>query len=557
MSLQGARVWLVTRGSGRAGYYQADLLDALQKAGAASVDVLDFGALFRSAAVELGSRATDWVETTAGRLLKSLSVRRLFGHQQEPAPPPEGESTQDQEGQEVPDLIVVDDPTLFLPLRMLPAYRQQTALTVALVDDFQADSRWRKSSPHAFILPHETFRALNVPADSLVPVRLAGPPLATGFVSSTSLAQARALLQIELGSPVVLVSAEGCDLGLLEKIIFQLTLVDGPPVVLFDYGSNEQVAQLLRSVAASYNLQARMFSSISDRGLTYAVADLVVTGADDPQILDILLSERPLLLVGPERGASRVPFLVDQGVVLWCEDVLELSTRLESSLPPRKPAFSVERVRQLIGVQGTAQVVEALVDLYSQREVILQQTRPPEPPRPESPAPADAKTPAVQPIQFETIGAPPSDASTPATYPPITAVEAKDQMAALILKEREAERSLSLAVRERDRWLDRLEMAREAQDVELVRAGEQRLTLAREQVDRLDAQLETIRRSKEKLKQRVSRPSGAPLPGTGGSGPAEPRESATTTSMEERFRKMEVERDLARLRQRLREEGNQ
>lgn len=553
MNLEGTRIWLVSRGGERARRYLDDMVEALRAEGADEVDVVGFEGLLRIAAAELGSRAGELLGSAADTLLKTFRLDRFLGGRDEPgegekAP---GDASESAEQPDLPDLIVVDEPDLVRPLRVVPALRRHPAFTVALIDDFRVDGRWRDVSIDAYVVPHATLLQPHVGRDAQAATRVAGPPVARTYLSTLERDAARADLGLADDQAVVVVAAARMRADLIEKTVFQLTLVEPLPVVLFHHAGDRDRAELLRDVAADYGLPANMFGAATDVGRFYAAADLVLAAADDPELLELLTAGPPVVALGPERGAARTLFLHDHNALTHVEEVAQAGTRIEALLRSGGGPSA-----QLARPDGTRQVVEALVELYGERKTV-----PAEPePEPESPAPAEPGEPAkeaplaptvVKGGAFESIGVSPEAARRRPSLPRLTAAQAKDQMAALIIKEREAERALAEAVRARDRWLDRLTLAKDGGDDELAAVAERRLYEARATVDRRNAEIETIRRSKEKLKARVA---GSKAPQVAGERSPSHRDygaSDSASAIEARFRRMEIERDMARLRRKL------
>ena len=552
MSLEGARIWLATRGGERARFYHPALIQALEAAGA-SVEVVGLPGLLRAAASDLGSKATDLFGTAAERLARGLRVDRFLG-----LPP----DTPDEEPPEVTDqggvaagLVIVDDPSLPLGAKAALRLRGGNPVMVGLIDDLAVDTRWRDAKVHAVIVPHEALRTAHTTADSGVIVEIAGPPAASSLAATLSPEQARQQLGIETTSKVVLVAAEEMHPDTLERTVFQLTLLDEPVEVLFHHGESVEVAQNLRRAASNYGLEAKLLGNVKALSTVFAGADVILAGASDPTVIDLLLCHRPLVLLGADRGAARALFIADMGAAVHVEDVLQLSSRLDELLRGDGLQGLVERGSQVVGGDTIENIVAALSKIYARRAEIL--AEPAASPAPNSLEPAPTATEPAQSLKptllgtFESIGAIPGTPAAEEHHTPITMAEAKDQMAALILRERDTDRALSDVVKERDRWLDRLELAREGDDQELVEVAEARLSLLRAEVSRLNADMEMIRRSKAKLKERVVR--------SKGQRPHTPRTEASPRierapaqpDYEARFRRMELERDMNRLRRKI------
>lgn len=549
MSLDGRRVWLATRGGERARFYQPELIEALRAAGASFVEVVSVEGIFRSAAIDLGARAGEWLESAAARILRGLRIDRMLGREVPAgaAGDAAGAEAVTEDASAGPDLVLLDDPRLAQALFLATELRDSDPLVVGLIGDFRIDTRWRGSKIDALVVPHEelghVFHSVNAR------VVVAGPPVATALAADSSPAESKAQLGLGAESSMVLVATEHMDADTLDRVVFQLTLLDHKPTVAFHYGQSEERAQLLRSAATDYGLQAQIFGDVANPALYYSAADAIVAPSDDPELIDLLTTWRPVVIVGPDRGAARASFLADHGAALRVDDVVELGTQIDSLLASGAGESFVTHAKALVSRQGTEQVVEALANLWAERETIKPAPEPEPEPEPSEGGPLVKPS---APPPFETIGVTREAAkSRPADLTPITAAEAKNQMAALIIREREAERALKEAVANRDRWLGRLELAKEYQDESLIDVASERLRLASAQVARMNGQIETIRRSKQKLKARVGRPKAPPAPGKAGVSARNERDIDQSSQIEARFRSMEIERDLDRLRRKL------
>ena len=559
MSLDGARIWLATRGGDRARFYHPALIRALESAGAASVEVVGLPGLLRVAASDLGNKATDLFGTAAGRLARGLRVDRFLGLEPHSTDTPD---EKDEPGTDAADaaevdvgLVIVDDPSLPLSAKAALRLRGGTPLTVGLVDDLAVDTRWRDAKVHAIIVPHEALQSAHCSPDSDVVVEIAGPPASNALAAAVPFEQAREELGIEPSSKVILVAAEEMHSDTLERTVFQLTLLDEPVEVLFHHGDSVEVAQNLRRAASNYGLEARLLGNVDALPTVFAGADVILAEANDPTVLDLLLCHRPVVLLGADRGAARALFLADMGAVAHVEDVLQLSSRLDELLRGDGLQGLVERGSQIVAEDAIGNIVAALGRIYARRHEILA-----EPTVSPTPTAADPASQTEQPLQqttptllgsFESIGAATGTSAADDHLAPITMAEAKDQMAALILRERDADRALAEVVKERDRWLDRLELAREGNDAELVGVAESRLTVLRGEVARLNAETEMIRRSKAKLKARVARNKPQKAPATRPATPPRREQPPAQPDYEARFRKMELERDISRLRRKI------
>jgi hypothetical protein len=541
MSLENARIWLVTRGAERASFYQDALVEALRSRGAASVEVVGFEGVLVSAAFDLGARATDLIGSAADRIAKGLRIDRWLVRGDdvrdaddagdEPAPADSGA-----------DLIVVDDPSLIGKLGVLPSFRRGSPLLIGLLDDFKIDPRWRASTVHALIVPHEDLKSPHVSPEAAEWSDVAGPPVASTYTTETGTAEARSKVGLPTDATALLVFAERMDAETLDRLVFQLSLVEAEVTYLFHYGDSVERAELLRDAAANYGLQANMFGDVPDPEIFAASADFLLVAADDPGLFEYVLSKRSIVAVGAEQGSTRTAFLRDRAALIWVEDVLQLGARLETIL---ETGSGIDPTAAgPVSALGTADVADAVVRLWKAREKVRYGPK----------SAPDAPKALVKRGRFEAIGAP-SPGVEATGQPAISLAEAKDQIAALIVKERRSDRGLSEAVRERDKWLGRLDLAAQGGDSELESEAQERLERARSDVARLNSEIETIRRAKAKLVRRARGSSAGAAPATPSADGASASARVADSDHEARFRRMEIDRDLARLRAKLDEES--
>lgn len=541
MTLEGSRIWLATQGGERAHYYQMALVAGLKALGATSVEVIGVQGMLKSTASDLGTRATDLLESAAGRLARGLKVDRFLSLG----------SSDEEQGNAGVDLLILDSPALSSMAKASLRVAGSTPFTIGLIDDFTVNTRWRDVAVDLLIVPNEHLVSAHLHPTSGPASTVAGPPVSDQWVTDGDRASAKTTLGVEAGATVVLVSAAGMRADNLERAVFQLTLLEKMANVLFYHDDDDEVAQTVRRAAANYGLKANILGNVDQLETVFAAADILLCDASDPSVLELTLTGRPVVAVGSERGAARTLFLADHSVVTHVEDVLQLSSRLDPLLGSATLEGLEERVKALLSPNGTKNVLDAIVDGYTRREEIKAE----KPTRPAS-APEPTEKPAVAlPDKtllgaFESVGAP-APAAENEILAPISMAEAKSQMAALIVRERDAERALTEIVKSRDKWMDRAELAKEDGDQDLIQIAQSRANSARTEVGRLNAEIEVIRRSKGKLKARVARSKKKPAPARGNLLPKTPIRPPEKDDVEARFRKMELDREMRRLRRKI------
>lgn len=507
----------------------------------------------RGAAVEVVA-LTDALERAlreqSGKLLEGLKVL-LRRARREGSPEFHEEALSQVLDRGRPDLILVSSDRHLRDLEMLGRLAGGAALRVGVLPDYNLGAAWLKGALSAYIVPHEALQRplLNAGIEQRR-VFVAGPPVGRAFAQPQESVARRAEFGLDRAEsgPVVFVLADALDPGELDRLVLQMTLVGAPWQPIFYVGEEGARAETLRRATRRHGLVARMLGPVQNLPEFLAAAHLVVLGAQDSRVVGALALDRPLLLLGaPGAVTTQVDFLLEQGVALHVADLLRLGAELESALRPERLTAMEEAARAVGRPTGAAEVVEALASILARRAELDRQS---------APGP-EAQTHAGP---FEVIGArapQPEDAPQPAPAPeasPLSAAEAKDELAALIMRERDLERRQGEAQREAETWRQRFDLAREWNEAELAREAEERLQRHLDEAARAEAELATVREQKERLKARVRQPrTGLDAIGDTLRRTAQAALEAIPVA-EERFRDMEVERDLSSLRERLKRE---
>lgn len=450
-----------------------------------------------------------------------------------------------------PDLLVVTDPRYVRALGLLESLSGIESLQVGVLPDFNLAPDWRKSPVQGFVVPHESFRQLLV--DSGYPqerVRVAGPPVQERFSLDVDRGEARKSFGFGEES-IVFVRANGFDAAMLDKIVFQSTLVDRDARFVFHHDGDQGTASGLRQISKHYGLRALMFGKVDDLQRYVAACDLVVAAPNDPYVAEIVSVDRPLLFVGDEGDhAAQVDFLVEHDAARHVADVLRLGVEVDRTLADETLEQMATAAAALSTTAGSKDVAQAL-EFALENRAEWSSTPEVEPPAPQDDAPPESKG------AFEVIGDSGTDseqapkdssgaekgASKQAPLKGLSKSQAKEQLAALIMLERDLERRLDEAERQQNRWRNRLELAREWNEADLAEEAEAILRDAMADAEKLGGELKDVHRQKAKLKAAA-----------GAGDPTSGADSKRTTEMEGRFRKMEVDNDLEALKDRIRRE---
>jgi hypothetical protein len=469
-----------------------------------------------------------------------------------------------------PDVIAVTNPRYGRALSFLESLSGIRTLQVGILPDFNLSTDWINSSLQAFIVPTDEHRERLVSSGFLGDrVLVAAPAIQAGFAREVERDETRGQFGFDK-EKVVLVSAPGFSPHILEKMVFQATLVEADARFVFHHEGDSACAAALRRAADQYGLRAAMFGKVPDLERFVAASDLVVAPTTEPLLAEVLAQGRPLLLVGAEeQGAAQAEFLGERGAAHHVVDVLRLGSEIERMLDDEELAKATEAAEELGAMDGSEQVARALqLAVENADDWLSAPTDATGGPQQEAPGDEgdEEETTFEAGGPFETIGTgkpkretaeaePEGDKAQRTrreqTYTGISAAEAKEQLAELILMERELERKLAECEKQQERWRNRLELAREWNEQDLADEAKEILRGYLSDAEALEEDLVDVRRQKQKLKRAA-----------GASGPSSDRRALPSgdgepdreRQVEERFRKMELDRDLDDLKDKIRRE---
>lgn len=485
-----------------------------------------------------------------------------------------------------PDILAVTNPRYARALGLLESLSGIRTLQVGILPDYNLSTDWINSSLQAFVVPTQAHRKRLI-ANGLLGERVlvASPAIEAGFAEDLE----RDKIRKDLGfgeQQVVLVRADSFPVHTVEKIVFQAKMVDGPVRFIFHHNGDGGCAAALRRAADQHGLAAGMFGKVSDLQRFVAASDLVMAAPDDPYVAETLAQGRPILFVGGEdRGAAQADYLSEVGAARFVLDVLRLSSEIERMLAPEALQRAAEAAAAIGARDGSAQTAQALQVALENADAWLHA------PTSQSAgsfakkdtsdtheggsksAPSgpfeiigDGRSHAADAAQTDSAGGergakthPQGPAHRPASarnYSGISVAEARDQLAELILMERDVERQLEEAKKQRKRWENRLELAIEWKEADLAEEAQDMLAGFVSDTHSLQRELDDVRNQKDKLKRAAQGGAGshssatsaaAPraLLGDGSAGGRDPDE------VERRFRKMELDRDLDDLKNKL------
>lgn len=484
-----------------------------------------------------------------------------------------------------PDILAVTNPRYARALGLLESLSGISTLQVGILPDYNLSTDWINSSLQAFVVPTEEHRARLI-ANGLLGERVlvASPAIEAGFVGEVD----REKVRKELGfgdEQVVLVRADSFPVQIVEKIVFQAKMVDGPVRFIFHHNGDGGCAAALRRAADQHAFPAGMFGKVADLQRFVAASDLVMAAPADPYVAETLAQGRPILFVGGEDGgAAQAEYLSEVGAAHHVLDVLRLSSEIERMLEAKTLSSAAEAAASLGARDGSDQTAEALLVALENADAWLHE--PVSETTKQSPKkdPADSDTKrekAASTGPFESIGSGRSTSNdspgatdtrasrddgprtkreekTPArerNFSGISAAEAKDQLAELILMERDFERRLEEAKKQRKRWENRLELAIEWKESDLAEEAQDMLAGFVSDAHSLQRDLDDVGNQKSKLKRAAQGSSASNSPRSGSGSRAllgdDSSEHTDPREVEERFRKMELDRDLDDLKDKL------
>ena len=517
-SLDGARVWLVTDGTAGAGGWQDPLVEALRARGAGSVDVLGVSGV-------LGFTARGLIGQGAEKVARTLRLSRRG----EP-----DSSAFDALERGRPDIVVVDHPGILRTLDIIRDTSRVEAVHVALVSGVVGPDDWIGARADAYICGDPVVLArIRRPGLADVAAQLAGPPVPSGFETPIDRAEARAGFEIGPEERVVLVDVAGIAPDAIERLMTQLSLAEGI-TYLFHYGTDHVAADVLRRSSSAYGVKASMFGHVDDLEAYAAIADCVFAGPDAPTAAYLAI-DLPVVSLG--NGPAESGFAQAGAIVISDESgIAGIARRIAADgVVPSHREAAVSAIED----NPTGNVAGAIVRLWVSRSELKAASVPIQT---TSVAPA-ASGDAPRSQRFERIGEGPSEG----TLAPLSRQAAKEKLAALIMEERKLEKAIGELAKERDRWFERLGLAEESGETDLIALADGEAKRLTSEIARSGERIDTILAQKDTVRRRA-----AAVPSSS-AGPATPSAGAGDTSRrdaERRFMELERDAELKRLRRR-------
>jgi hypothetical protein len=518
-------VWLVTDGTARRDGWQELLVQAWQTRTGVVPDVLSAPGL-------VAETARGILESGADAVLRLFRLHRG------------GEESGARELYERhrPQLVLADHPGVFRWLQVLRDALGHDSLHVGLVAEWSLPVSWLQARPDGVVAPDgEQLVALQRAGMPPQGLQQAGPLVGPAWrPEPEQAARARATLGVGEQEPVVLIDATTLPPADIDRLVGAMSTRPMPRVLAY-WGQAPAAARVLRQAAEHYRVPVRLFGWVPDEPAWFQAVDLVIQGEDPVRAAQVLALGTPVVSVQP---TTEPTWPVRSGAMVPVPDPRSaadvLSWVATSGVAPTHRSAAAA----LAGVSDPAGVVEAVLALWAER--VMLRAAAPAPPASAGPVPS-----THGPVFEDVGGAGATLQPGPAAAPPSgehPREHARRQLANLILEERRVERELSARAEERDRWMERLDLARQSQDAALIQAAQARVdTLVRE-VAALGTRLASLDESRRQVRQQAARAAGGT--GAAGGGSLDP----LADPLEETFRRMEQQRALDRLRQQQKDE---
>jgi processive 1,2-diacylglycerol beta-glucosyltransferase len=446
-----------------------------------------------------------------------------------------------------PDVVAATHPFASAPFVRLKREGTLEVPLVALITDFTIHNVWVQEGISLYTV-----------ADALLTDELAkrgaerelvypsGIPLGEAFGRSPDVAALKAKfgLDPDPAKKVILVLAKGWEPDLADRLLFQLSLLRAPHQILLSSAGNEELAERLRRFAAIYGVRAKLFGQVENLHEFMAVSDLAVTKGGGLTAAECLASGLPMVILDPAPGdeerTSR--FLTEAGVARRAQGVLSLGAEIDFVL---SDATAYPRMKQAVAALAKPQAARdagrAIYLAAQNRAAILKRERERKLSA-EKGAGAAGPTgaPGVKPVIEEIGQEKPADLPTT-----LTREAAKEILTGWIMNEKDARRRYEEALAEAERWQRRAEIAARRNEDPLAKEALAQAEKARREIFALEGELRRIAAEKAKITGRVA---GGPPPTTTLGSP-----DVAGAEMESRFRNMELDDELERLKRRLQE----
>lgn len=358
--------------------------------------------------------------------------------------------------------------------------------------------------------------------------------------------------------PVVLVLASTFHESDLQALMIQLSLIKVPMQVFFYHASDSNRANMLRTLAQQFSVNARMFGRVDHLEDYLAMADIAVLQDDDEFTSRLEIAGVPQLCVTKNVASARLNFLAHEHAAVIVPEVFKLSASLgQPVMDPQNLKMlreAADKIAKLASIPLCADAIEAA--LNAKKDIIPEdgrrtisadgfetigvatssalpqnfimpqsaapaQTAPAAPAAQPQAAPAQPAPAMIQPAQPMIQPAQPMIQPAPAMIQPAQPMiqpvqpapfltpglgakskeEIRSEYTKLIMIDKNLDRSLDAASTEVQKWELRLDLARQNNRDDLITTAIANLQSAKSQEMALLAQKDQIKQQKAVLKQ--------------------------------------------------------
>lgn len=404
---------------------------------------------------------------------------------------------------------------------------------LALVNDFEPTSAWKNSLPELLIAPTRAqITPLGLDADDTTRVGIAGPLAPFESPSANAKKIARAAMKLDEDQCAVLVDGSAMRTSDIPHVVSQLAQLgeqDSALRWLFYYGEHAENGAAMRAAARTHRVSALMFSHTTPLPRVLPGIDRVITAARGDARVGCAYLKIPMLAYGDDLQDHP---LVQLGVMAAVPDVHAVASAF-LEIQNDASRLNVQEQRPTAFVQSAVfDAVEHLVRQNIEERDTSATTS--------SEAPTD--------LHFEEIGEParaidPEDEVFASTKAPLNPRKAREEMTRLLMELRRLEQTHTDAVQGRDEWMERLQDAEEAGELDLRNFAEERARKEMEKVAQLQQAIARVQDARNSLRKQQA---GKQTPTVAANETA----SDVPPEMEARFQALADQRRLRELRQR-------
>jgi hypothetical protein len=264
--------------------------------------------------------------------------------------------------QDPPDAAIAFDADSVSALCAVRNQATRSAPVIAVVHELSPGKAWAEVDADRFLVVDERaaadLAAVGVADDRVL---VAGPLCEAAFVlaAKKTKREVRDKFGLAQNGRVLLCEVAGFGYELASQVALQLSLIENPPMCLFDAGNDVEAATALRAQVPTLDLRAKLFGSTEDRPLFWRAADVVVARPTPRAVARALTVGARLVALFDKEPARRVDMseaLEQRARGRGAETPLLLSAAVEACL--RDGASELEPLQD--GAQNVADVIRVV-----------------------------------------------------------------------------------------------------------------------------------------------------------------------------------------------------